>query len=151
MDGIDKGNLIGALELGDHLTSFYDGALEAVGAYAALGPTQGCPTSGLACLTNVCRPHVDDGALLQAFGHRDGMIHTARVALRVFLPMRAAADSEGLAKQRRSAGRWRIVRAWQDRLSRSAAWADPLELKAARSSCSSPPAFGVLSSEVACF
>jgi hypothetical protein len=68
MDGIDTGNLIGALELGDHLTSFDDGALEAVGAYAALGPTQGCPTSGLACLTNVCRPHVDDGALLQAAG-----------------------------------------------------------------------------------
>lgn len=63
MNGIDTGNLIGALELSDYPASFDDGALEAVGAYAALGPTQGCPTSGLACLTNICRPHVDDSVL----------------------------------------------------------------------------------------
>jgi hypothetical protein len=62
MNGIDTGNLIGALELGDHPASFDDGVLETIGAYA-LGPTQGCPTSGLACLTSVCRPHVDDSAL----------------------------------------------------------------------------------------
>jgi hypothetical protein len=50
----DISSQIGALELGDHLESYADGALEAAGASMALGPTLGDFGCGAVPRTNYC-------------------------------------------------------------------------------------------------
>ena len=50
----DISSQIGALELGDHLESYADGALESAGASMALGPTLGDFGCGAVPRTNYC-------------------------------------------------------------------------------------------------